>query len=197
MTEHEWLTGTYYLPMLEYAQGWTSQRKLRLFGVANCRLIWHLLTLQNRSAIEVAVRFADGQATEEELDTTDASSGIDGSRYDDVSEAMYAILARDGFAAAIGTAEAAKVLAVTSVEGSICACLRHIVGNPFRPYPAPPAWPADVVRLAEAMYAGADVAFALADALLDASHPELAEHFRAEIWHRKGCWVVDTITGRK
>lgn len=75
--------------------------------------------------------------------------------------------------------------------------LRHIVGAPFRPYSATPSWPADVTRLAEAVYAGADVGFALADALLEAGHPELAEHFRAEAWHPKGCWVVDIITGRK
>lgn len=65
------------------------------------------------------------------------------------------------------------------------------------PYPAPPSWPADVIRLAEALYHGADVAFALADALLEAGHPELAKHFRGESWHPKGCWVLDAITRRK
>jgi hypothetical protein len=70
--------------------------------------------------------------------------------------------------------------------------LRHIVGNPFRPYPAPSSWPASVVKLAEAMSAGEDCSFALHDALLEAGLPELAEHFREQD-HPKGCWVLDVL----
>ena len=47
------------------------------------------------------------------------------------------------------------------------------------------------------LYDGQDRAFALHDALLEAGHAELAEHFRQETWHPKGCWVVDLILGRK
>jgi hypothetical protein len=75
--------------------------------------------------------------------------------------------------------------------------LRHVVGNPFRPYPAPPSWPSSVVTLAEAIYAGEDCSFALRDALLEAGHPELAEHFAKEAWHPKGCWVVDLVLGKE
>jgi hypothetical protein len=74
--------------------------------------------------------------------------------------------------------------------------LRHIVGNPFRPYSAPPSWPANVVQLAEAVYQGGDTGFALADALLEAGRPELAQHFRSEQAHPKGCWVVDMVLGK-
>jgi len=72
---------------------------------------------------------------------------------------------------------------------------RHILGNPFRPYPAPPSWSSTVVKLAEAMYAGEDCSFAVHDALLEAGYPELAEHFR-EKDHPKGCWVVDLVLGK-
>jgi hypothetical protein len=75
--------------------------------------------------------------------------------------------------------------------------LRHIIGNPFRPYPAPAHWPAAVIQLAEALYAGEDCGFALHDALVEAGHAELAEHFRHAQWHPKGCWVVDLILGKK
>ncbi|MBL8799891.1 MAG: hypothetical protein JNM56_38775, partial [Planctomycetia bacterium] len=60
--------------------------------------------------------------------------------------------------------------------------LRHLVGNPFRPHPAPVSWPPLVVDLAWQLYAGADVRLILHDALLDAGHDELAEHFRVEEW---------------
>jgi len=73
--------------------------------------------------------------------------------------------------------------------------LRHFLRNPFHQYPTPPSWPAPVVKLAEALYAGEDCSFALHDALLEAGHPELAEHFR-EKEHPKGCWVVDMILGK-
>ena len=36
----------------------------------------------------------------------------------------------------------------------------------------------------------------LADALEEAGHFELAEHFRQETWPPKGCWVVDMILGK-
>jgi hypothetical protein len=74
--------------------------------------------------------------------------------------------------------------------------VREIFGNPFRPYPAPPSWPSTVVQLAESLYAGQDCAFALHDALLEAGHPDLGEHFR-EKDHPKGCWVLDLILGKK
>jgi hypothetical protein len=84
-----------------------------------------------------------------------------------------------------------------ATQGAMCHLLRHIIGNPFRPYPAPPSWPTAVVALAEAIYNGADATFALHDALLEAGHPDLATHFHAEKEHPKGCWVVDLVLGKE
>jgi hypothetical protein len=87
--------------------------------------------------------------------------------------------------------------AVEDEQAKISDLLRHIIGNPFRPYPAPASWPSTVVQLAESLYAGQDCCFALHDALLEAGHAELAEHFRQEKWHPKGCWALDLILGRE
>jgi hypothetical protein len=73
--------------------------------------------------------------------------------------------------------------------------LRHIVGNPFKPINKQ-QWPRTAVELARALYSGSDCNFALHDALLEAGHAELAEHFRDKD-HPKGCWTLDLILGKK
>jgi hypothetical protein len=89
----------------------------------------------------------------------------------------------------------ARKSAQTQEEAEQAALLRHIFGNPFQPWPAPLRYSPIIVTLAEALYAGEDCAFALADALEEAGEGELAEHFRAPD-HPRGCWVLDRILGK-
>jgi hypothetical protein len=88
-------------------------------------------------------------------------------------------------------AEAARKAAEVECAG----LLRHVIGNPFSPIAVPAACPAAVGQLAIALSHGEPVIFALHDALLDAGHPELAEHFRTTD-HPPGCWVLDALLGR-
>jgi hypothetical protein len=87
--------------------------------------------------------------------------------------------------------------AVDAQELHQCDLIRHIFGNPFRPYVPDKPFPSSVIQLAGALYAGEDCAFALHDALLESGYPELAEHFRDDSAHPKGCWVIDLLRGKE
>jgi hypothetical protein len=76
MTGADWLTCDDSGPMLEHLRGETSTRKLRLFAVACCRHIWHLLEEQrSRDAVEVVERIADGLCGEDELRSASEQAG--------------------------------------------------------------------------------------------------------------------------
>ena len=69
MTETEWIACTDPTPMLDHLRGGLGERKLRLFAVACCRRVWHLLIDERaRHAVEVAERYADGLASKGDLD---------------------------------------------------------------------------------------------------------------------------------
>src|SRR5271170_6383852 len=66
MTEEEWLAWNDLQKMLEFLRGKASDRKLRLFGCACCRRIWHLLHSFERRAVEVIDGYADGKVNNQE-----------------------------------------------------------------------------------------------------------------------------------
>jgi hypothetical protein len=85
------------------------------------------------------------------------------------------------------------------------ALVRCVLGNPFRPQAAAPAWltwhDGMIPRLAREIYElrAFDHLPILADALEEAGcmDRELLEHCRLPGSHARGCWVVDLILGKK
>jgi hypothetical protein len=68
VTEADWRTCADPTPLLHFLRDKGSIRKWRLFAVACCQRISHLMTDErSRRAVEIAAQYADGAAAEEEL----------------------------------------------------------------------------------------------------------------------------------
>jgi hypothetical protein len=235
VSEAEWLACADPEVLLERLPGGLSDRKLRLFACACCGPLWHLVTEPRcRDAVAVALRFADGEATVEELKAAHIAAQNGKPLFQDANWAAAWTASPDALhAAAQASAQAAQALARKLAEpakGAAWAAvrsgarkeeqaaawagfeaataeavaaerawqadlLRELTGNSFAPVPRPDTLPSVVRELAAALYAGEDCSFALHDALEEAGHPELAEHF-LNADHPRGCWALDLILGK-
>jgi hypothetical protein len=241
MTEADWLACDDPAPMVQFLGGQLSirkrrkipkslrdrlsARKLRLFGCACCRRVWDRLTSEfARKAVEVAERYADQEASGDELldayetamhtaphsapgwpdsdpDRDETGRLKDASDYPGF-QAHQAVLnvSWSNFAYTANLAENAGE--GRHVERAAqCHLLRCIVGNPFRPVGLAPSWiTSTVVQLAQGIYAerAFDRLPILADALQDAGcdNPDILAHCRGDGPHVRGCWVVDLVLGR-
>jgi hypothetical protein len=214
MTEAAWLASTDPRAMLEFLSGKTTDRKLRLFAVACCRRVEHLLPEDSggRAAIAYAENDADGPSSGPAA-CTELVVGVATCSAAFAAAAQAAQSTEDaaGFVAdaahLLGTdypEEESEVWSVAAERfdadelGCQAALLRHIVGNPFRPQSPLSHVPANVRDLAEAVYQQNRASIGpLCDALLEVGLGELAGHFAHEReGHPKGCWVLDVLTGR-
>jgi hypothetical protein len=177
VTESDWLTSTDPLAMLAFLRdrGPVSERKLRLFAVACCRLIWPLIDdATSRRAVEVAERFADGLVTDQEL------AAFSGGRYREattLTPALSSATAAAGWSVVRRMSEEEAGLSarhasdatyyhVTNTPayrrtrhnfeqllgGFVAACgreqsdsLRDILGDPFRAVVVSPEWRTEAV----------------------------------------------------
>jgi hypothetical protein len=226
MTEAEWLDCSETWPMLQDLRGKTSARKLRLFACACCRRIdERYIEPASRHLLETTERFAERlakkpalQAAAEALqevrvqrtpDGAIVSTARDNPPLERAREAVFSLSLAPNESADNASVCAAWVAAYkadrvrtsdrfrAALDSEVRAqteLLRHIVGNPFRFIVG--RCSATIVALAQTLGSGSDCAFALHDALLEAGHAELAEHFRDKD-HPKGCWALDLILGKK
>jgi hypothetical protein len=222
MTEAEWLACDDSIDMLLWPPGKTAgDRKLRLFACACCRRIWDVLSEDNRSAVELAERYADGKASQKELADRERNSRI----YQDVNEEVLDV---DEYPPEYWCDEAAwQVLTTRALDGVYEVCeatrrlardrsgewedvvqarlLRDVLGNPFRPIALDPAWltwhGGLLVSMAQQMYESRDFTDMpiLADALEEAgcTSEEILTHCRQSGEHVRGCWVVDLLLGKE
>lgn len=191
-------------------------RKVRLFVCACCRRGWDRLNTASRTAIEVAERYADGQASADDvlasLYIQDKTGGIG------VTATQWGlILDSDELTRMIPNFFPLIVQTLTSSESQFLDTTKWGVEYPalvdlffdiFRSrFPQPiridPDWQRTthpVRKLAESIYESrsfADLPI-LADALEEAGCTDQAmlEHCRGNGAHARGCWVVDHLLGR-
>lgn len=148
MTEAEWSASTDPAAMLAWAKNTKavtpnktaqcvahrilSDRKLRLFACACCRQVWDRLTDgRSRNAVEVAERYADGEATEKErnyawgraVDVGETLSGLPFAAARCADDAEHFSLTPSIVVSEVGSLVGLRTLA---------NLLRDITGNPFR-----------------------------------------------------------------
>jgi hypothetical protein len=187
-----------------------SPRKVRLLACAHYREKWEAFTDERlRTAIEVAERYADGQATPDELAAARA--------------AAWAIVIAEPWGKLCSAACSAHV--ATKSDETMPDCvglfivtrivqhpfLRDILTTPSHPRAVDPAWlswqDGLVRRLAEAAYqkrympsGTLDPArlAVLADALEEAGcdNADILGHLRGPGPHVRGCWPVDLLLGK-
>jgi hypothetical protein len=191
VTEAEWLACTDPLPMLEHLRGVerASDRKLRLFAVACARRLGERNHPLARLAVDVAERFADGQASAAELRAARRAC-----THADESAAWYAAISQPAIAARNAALSARA--ASPGESAAQAALLRDIIGNPFQPGPAFPNAIDSIRSLARTMYETNNFASAarLAEALVTAgAEPTIADHLRHVGPHVRGCWALDLL----
>jgi hypothetical protein len=230
MTETEWNASADPVAMLDWRMGRDqeghagqspaspiSDRQLRLFAVACCRSVFSLLTdKRSRKAVEVAERFADGEATKEETFKLASSC---------MTLARCLMPSWEGDAEARAIIETAEMHNQDALPG-YANLLREIIGDPFRQVALyvsgngsgevstnssgdGPWWPLtpQALALCEVAYRerGSDGSLdpltlkLVADALEEAGADDsvILGHLRNAGPHVRGCWAVDLLLGKE
>jgi hypothetical protein len=204
MTEAEWLKCTDPRAMISSLQGTVSRRRVRLFYCAVCRRNWSNLGKQAfRDGVEVAERFADGKANDEERHAAWNATGYRSFQRAHFSQVPILALVHR----ALQPDEdlpAAPFLKTTPKAGTqqwLCQLVREIFGHPSRPIVLDPFWVTPTVKaLAQGLYDARRFQdlWILADALEEAgcTNLDILNHCRQAGEHVPGCWAVDLVLGK-
>jgi hypothetical protein len=224
MTEQGWLTTTNPYDLTHY-KACRSDRKRRLFSCAVARRVLFLIPDDRyQQTVELAERYADGLATEEEMRASRRAMNkawnerqfMEAGNH--AATAVLATLNKEPVGAVHGWEAAAWA------QGSLarpnwdrgyggeqqvaCALARDVFGNPFRPVTLEPAWlTASVIGLTQAAYEERRLPegtldqtrlAVLADALEEGGcdNHYILTHCRQPTVHVRGCWVVDLLLGK-
>jgi hypothetical protein len=225
MTEREWLRTKNPTLLFDHLQSAVAasrtkkgRRRLHLVACGCCRLVWdHLTDARAMSAVEMAERFADGEARA--TDVEKAARRLDtltmGGYLPDDPGARVRTAACMAATAASATRPMLTAEAMPSfplplagycgtpreAKALIADLILDIFGNPFHPITADPAWlKSTVLTLAAGIYAerAFDRLPILADALMDAGcdSADVLAHCRGDGPHCRGCWSVDLVLGK-
>jgi hypothetical protein len=217
MTEGEWFACDHRIALwncLEYHRDCLhypiSTRKMRLYGCACSRVVWHLLRPSVRAAVESMEARVDGRISRKQLKRAVRRMGVDECPAD--TAARIAVEREPVEAQGSGAehwAQAALIYTCNSTEAEanhrLIGLFRDIFGNPFRPVAIDPAWlrwnGGTVVQLAAAIYDERrfqDLPI-LADALEEAgcTDAHLLDHCRQPGEHARGCWLLDHLLGKQ
>jgi hypothetical protein len=216
VTEEQWLEGTDPTAMLGFLGDTekASERKLRLFGCACCRRVWHNMDKHSRRAVEVAERFADEGAGWWERLWYKATTWPGGGWWEGHPGRTATVNGPPRMAAfllvsrwsqpqteAVDVAFVSFTMEEEKSSAGQCHLLREILGNPFCPLTLDPAWKTPtVLLLARSLYEERrfEDMPVLADALEEAgcTDAELLGHLRSPGPHVRGCWGLDVVLGK-
>jgi hypothetical protein len=216
MTEPEWQSCTDPQTMLGWLRGQASERKMRLFAVACCRHAWpDLADDLCRTAVDIAERYADEQASPRELKAAKASVSRElGGLPSDFGPRFFQMAAiRLLVSDKIDSPTPVEELAALAAQGRgggrkmvqemahQCDLLRDIFSNPFNSVASDPSWrTSTVVALTQSIYDehAFDRLPILADALEEAGCNvlDVLDHCRRSRVHTRGCWVTDGLLGK-
>ncbi|MCY0993015.1 hypothetical protein OV203_38090 [Nannocystis sp. ILAH1] len=182
--------------MLHRLRGVAGVRKLRLFACACARARWSGLVLDAcRASVEIAERYADGQATDAELEAA----------CEEVFAELFGVDAGDSRANFIADRCAhhlvveAAASALGAYSGDAAAMVREIFADPSMRLAALTRDEA-VLAVARQIYEARDFARLpeLADLLVAAgcTHAAALAHLRGPGPHFRGCWALDAVLGK-
>jgi hypothetical protein len=225
MTEKDWLESANVWDLLGQPTCKASERKVRLFTLACCRRVWHLLTDdRSKQAVDVLERFAECRATLQELTEAGESAreawqaapaSLPGARQAAEAVCQATSMFRYGsysawMVAALWASRRSAEATAKSVPWGIerrvqVGFIHDLFGDPFKPRPAiDPGWlrwnDGTVPQLARAIYdqrRWSDMGV-LHDSLLDAGcdNEDMLSHAREETIHTRGCWLLDLLLNK-